>query len=175
MAEASEIIRESFHKLEGLIATFDFTRQGQGESMDKDAAGIVAEGILDRTVNDQAGVDGIFIANDPKYTARKRKLYNVELIGFRTGQMISLPSLLGNVDVAPDTVLITYGTGQPPSSSMSSNYISTSDKAVTDTAKAGYFTAKKGRWFAIDDPISDKVREYFSDQLGVFIRELNAR
>lgn len=143
--------------------------------MGKDAAGIVAEGILDRSAADQAGPDGIFPANDPKYTARKVAKYGVDLIGFRTGQMISLPSLLGHVVVTPDTVLIQYGTGLAPTESMSSDYISMSDQSVTDKEKADYFTALKGRFFALDDNIAESVRTYFSDQLGQFIRELNAR
>jgi hypothetical protein len=173
--DASEIINEYFRKLEALIATFDFTRQGHGESMGKDACGVVAEGIVDRSAADQRGVDDVFPANDSKYTDRKRAKYGVDLIGFRTGQMISLPSLLGRIDVTPDSVLMTYGTNTPPTRSMSSGYISTSDQAVTDNQKAEYFTERKGRWYAIDEPIAVQVREYFADQLGIFIRELNAR
>lgn len=173
--DADQIISEYFRKLAGLVATFDFTRKGQGESMGKDAAGIVAEGIVDRSAAEQRGVDASFPANDPDYTTRKVKLYGVDLIGFRTGQMISLPSLLGHIDVTPDSVLMTYGTNEPPTRSMSSGYISASDQAVTDTQKAEYFTERKGRWYAIDDEIADNVRVYFADQLGGFIRELNAR
>jgi hypothetical protein len=135
----------------------------------------VAEGIVDRSAAEQRGVEGAFPANDSEYTARKVKLYGVDLIGFRTGQMISLPSLLGKIDVTPDSVVMTYGTDQPPTRSMSSGYISTSDQAVTDTAKAGYFTEKKGSFYAIDEEIADKVRTYFADQLGDFIKDLNAR
>lgn len=143
--------------------------------MGKDAAHLVAEGIIDRSAAEQRGVDGLFPQNDAAYTDRKRAKYNVDLIGFRTGQMISLPSLLGKLDITPDTVLIRYGTDTPPTRAMSGNYLSASDQAVTDTQKAEYFTAKKGRWFAIDEPIADNVRAYFADQLGEFIRELNAR
>lgn len=173
--DADQIISEYFQKLAGLVATFNFTRHGHGESMGKDAAGIVAEGILDRSVAEQRGADDFFPDNDSQYTDRKRAKYNVDLIGFRTGQMISLPSLLGKIDVTPDAVLMTYGTNEPPTRSMSTSYISTSDQAVTDTQKAEYFTERKGRWYAIDEPIADAVRVYFADQLGGFIRELNAR
>lgn len=174
--DSSQNISDYFGKLGRLIGTFDFTRHGQNESMGKDAAGIAAEGILDRSVADQAGADGVFPENDPeKYTPWKRRKYGVDLIGFRTGQMISLPSLLGKVEVSPDSVLIHYGTGLAPAESMSSNYISESDKRVTDTEKAEYFTEKKGRWFALDDKIAGQVREFFADQLGTFIKELNAR
>jgi hypothetical protein len=173
--DAEQIITAYFRKLEGLVKTFDFTRKGQGESMGKDAAGKVAEGIVDRSAAEQRGVDASFPANDPDYTADKVNRYGVDLIGFRTGQMISLPSLLGHVDVTPDTVLMTYGTNTPPTRSMSSSSISTSDQRVTDTEKAEYFTNRKGRWYAIDDTIADDVRVYFADQLGGFIRELNAR
>src|SRR4051794_13882624 len=118
--DASQIIDEYFRKLAGLIDTFNFERKGHGESMGKDAAGIVAEGIVDRSAAEQRGVDGLWRANDPAYTDFKRAKYGVDLIGFRTGQMISLPSLLGKIDVTPNSVLMTYGTNQPPTRSMSS-------------------------------------------------------
>lgn len=175
MATASEVIGDYFRKLEALIATFNFERQGHGESLGKDAAGIVAEGIKDRSVADQGGPDGTWPANDPKYTARKKKKYNVELVGFRTGQMISMPSLLGRVDVTPHLVEINYGTGQPPAGSMSSGYISTQDTSISDVEKAWFFTRLKGSFFVLDTQIADKVRECFADELDKFIRELNAR
>ena len=154
---ASETIRDYFRKLEALIETFNFERQGHGESLGKDAAGIVAESILDRSVADQGGPDGAWLANDPDYTARKRDKYHVELIGFRTGQMISLPSLLGQVDVTPHRVEIKYGTGQPPTGSMSSSYISAADTSISDVEKAWLFTRLKGSFFVLDTVIADKV------------------
>jgi hypothetical protein len=173
--DARQIIDEYFRKLTALIATFNFTRQGHQESMGKDAAGIVAQGIIDRSVNDQGGPTGIWLANDPDYTVDKVAKYNVSLIGFRTGQMISLPSLLGKLDITPDEVLIHYGTSKAPTSSMASNYLSKGDQDVTDNQKAQYFTEKKGPFFALDDKIADEVHKYFEHELGLFIGELNAR
>lgn len=173
---AQQVMYDYFRKLEGkLLDEFNFTRAGHEESIGKDAAGIVAQGIIDRSVNDQGGAAGAWLPNDPDYTAEKARKYGVELIGFRTGQMISLPSLLGNVDVEPDTVTIRYGTGQPPREAMSSSYISKGDQAVTDTQKAGYFTEKKGPFFEWDEPIARAVREHMADELVRFIGELNSR
>jgi len=174
MPSASEVIHAYFLKLEGLIDKFDFTRQGHGESLGKEAAAHVADGIRDRSVKEQGGPDGAWPANEPKYTARKNQLYNTTLIGFRTGQMLSQPSLLGRVDVTPHLVEIHYGTGKAPSDSMH-GYISDQDKLVTDTEKAGYFTDLKGAFFVLDTTIADKIRGYFADELDKFIRELNAR
>ena len=176
MDDPSFIIEEYFKKLETLLGTFDFTRQGHEESMGKDAAGIVAQGIINRSVNNQGGASAAWPQNDPeRYTPMKIRLYNVALIGFRTGQMISLPSLLGKVDVEPQEVTIRYGTGLPPKSSMSSNYISPSDEAITDTKKAEYFTEKKGKFFELDEVIAGEVHDYFEKELALFIGELNSR
>jgi hypothetical protein len=173
--DASQAITEYFERLEKLLGTFNFTRQGHEESIGKDAAGIVAQGIIDRSVSDQGGPNAAWPQNDPDYTADKVLLYNVSLIGFRTGQMISLPSLLGNVIIEPDTVTMNYGAGNPPRESMSSNYLSKGDKSVTDRKKAGWFTEKKGPFFAYDDKIADEVREYVAAELAIFIGELNAK
>lgn len=175
MARTSQIIVDYFRKLEMLLETFNFTRTGHEESMGKDAAGLVAKGIFDRSENDQGGPTGTWPDNHPAYTSRKVAKYNVALIGFRTGQMISLPSLLGKVDVEPDTVVIRYGTGKPPSQSISSSYISAADKAIADVKKAEYFTEKKGPFFEVDDRIAHDVREFVAAELAIFIGELNTR
>lgn len=172
--DASQAIREYFAKLDALVATFDFTRAGAEESMGKDAAHIVGEGILDRSIQEQGGPDGAWLANDPDYTDWKREHYNVDLIGVRTGQMFSLPSLLGDVDIQPMTVTIRYGTGLPPTSSMASSYLSQEDTSITDTEKAWIFTRKKGAFFVLDVTIAGNVRDYFAAELLKFIRELNA-
>lgn len=172
---ASDAFAEYINKLKALIETYDFTRPGRDQSLGRDAANKVAELILDRSVRDQGGPDGTWPANKDTYTRRKERLYHVNLIGFRTGQMISLPSLLGHVDIGRHNVTLTYGTGTAPSSSMSSPYISESDKQISDTKKAEYFTARKGRFYALDETISDALRELFAEDLDKFIKQCNAR
>jgi hypothetical protein len=173
--EIQAIIDEYFRDLNALIATFNFTRKGREKALGREAAQLVAEGIVDRSAKKQGGADNNWPPNSAKYTAWKENLYNVKLIGFRTGQMISIESLLGHVDIEPLHVLIRYGTGLPPTRSMSSSYISDEDRKVTDTQKADFFTAKKGDFFEVDDTIADKVREHFASALEDFIDELNAK
>jgi hypothetical protein len=173
--EVQAIIDEYFRDLNELIATFNFTRKGREKALGREAAQLVAEGIVERSVKKQGGADNSWTPNSAKYTADKLAKYNVDLIGFRTRQMISLPSLLGHVDLEPLQVLIRYGTGLPPTRSMSSSYISEEDRKVTDTQKAEFFTAKKGEFFEPDDNIADKLREHFASALEDFIDELNAK
>ena len=176
MASASQTISDYFKRLEALIATFDFTRQGQNESMGKEAAGIVAEGILDRSISDQAGPDGAWLANDPKYTERKRRPYGVELIGVRTGQTCSrFTSLLGRVDVSPQHVEIHDGTGGYAEQGQAMHPVYEADQLWTDVSKAQFFTENKGAFFKLDTTIAEKVIGYFAAELEEFIRELNAR
>ena len=67
--DTSQIIDAYFDRLEKLLETFDFTRAGHEESMGKDAAGIVAQGIIDRSANDQGGAAASWPPNHPDYTA----------------------------------------------------------------------------------------------------------
>jgi hypothetical protein len=173
--DPSSVIRAYFAKLANLIETFNFTRPGKDESMGKDAAHKIAVGIFTRSREEQGGPEGPWPENDPDYTDWKWNKYHVELIGVRTGQMLSLESLLGKVDVAPTTVEIYYGTGQAPTGSMSSSYISQADTSITDIEKAWFFTRMKGSFYELDDKIANDVKQYFSDELSEFIRELNAR
>lgn len=172
-SDVQEIVSRYFHDLNALIATFNFTRRGRERALGLDAAHIVAEGIVDRSAAKQGGASGQWQGNDAEYTANKLKKYAVELIGFRTGQMISIPSLLGHVDIQPTTVEMTYGTGEPPTRGMT-GYISSADMRVTDTQKAGWFSDKKGDFYEVDETIADKVREHFASELERFIDELNA-
>lgn len=172
--EIQTIIGEYFQYLNGVIATFNFTRKGKEKALGREAAQIVAEGIVDRSVGKQGGANSTWPANDPKYTADKVAKYGVDKIGFRTGQMISIPSLLGHVDLQPLQVLIRYGTDKPPSLGKT-GYISEADKKVTDTQKAEFFTEKKGEFFEADDEIANKVRDHFASALENFIDECNSQ
>jgi hypothetical protein len=173
-ADIGEIIRAYFANLERLIATFDFTRQGRHEALGKEAAYLVADEIQIRSSRDQRGPDGHFPPNGAAYTQRKRMRYGVELIGVRTGQMWSLPSLRGRIDIAPKLVIMTYGTGEyPPTDAIHPTY--DEDTMHTDVSKAMFFTQRKGKFYALDNEIEDKLRAYFASEIDYFVRELNAR
>lgn len=169
---ARATINAYFTELRNLLEEFNFTRPGKDHVLGKDIAHVVANGIFDRTISKQAGPAGTFPPNDAGYTARKLAQYKVELIGVRTGQMVSIPSLLGKVQIEPLRVTIAYGTDMPPTRGMT-GYISEQDKKVTDTQKAEWFTAKKGDFYELDDQIAEKVCDKFAERLDEYIDYLN--
>jgi hypothetical protein len=173
--DPSSVIRAYFAKLANLIETFNFTRPGKDESMGKDAAHKIAEGIFDRSINEQGGPEGPWPENDEEYTKAKLDYYHVEWIGVRTGQMLSMTSLLGKIDIEPTRVEIYYGTNEYPIETMTGVSITKQDREVTDRQKAEFFTKKKGQFYVLDETIANNVKQYFSDELSEFIRELNAR
>lgn len=175
--EIVAVISEYFHDLNELIATFNFTRRGKDKALGIDAAHKVAQGIVDRSASEQASGTGLeFRPNSPAYTAEKRRKYHTELIGFRTGQMISIPSLLGTVDLQPFLVTMQYGTDQPPSRAfIAGASVYPEDRRVTDTQKAGWFTKKKGKFYEPDKNIEREVRDLFAGALDEFIDECNSR
>ena len=115
--------------------------------MGKDAAKAVAERIAEAAADQKTTDDEPFPNNAPEYAAWKDKKYGVgpDAYGRRTGQMLSLESLLGEVDVSGDEVTIRYGTGQAPERSSASSYISESDKSITDIEKAFFITNSGGK------------------------------
>lgn len=129
--------------VEDLIATFDFTRPGIEESMGKDALHAIAEDIASSAAALQANPTGDpFPDNEPEYAEYKARKYGMHppAYGFRTGQTFSLESLLGEQSIGPDSAEMRYGTGQPPSRSSASGYISEADQEITDIEKMYFLT-----------------------------------
>ena len=94
-------------RIDEIVAGIKFTLPGDQGSLGRDLAHKVAEEIIDRTVADRKAADGSPLKpNEPKYAARKKKRYGVEQPLVRTGQLLSLTSVLGKVDVSDDEVTI---------------------------------------------------------------------
>lgn len=162
-------------QLNRFLESFDFTRPGIESSMGKDAAHAVAEAIA-QAAADQKTTDGEpFPDNEPKYADWKDRKYGVgnPAYGRRTGQMLSLQSLLGNVDVAPDEVTLTYGTGEAPERSVASNYIGEGDKKVTDKQKADYNNERMNNFYKIGEAGRAAVVEVMREALNRAVAEEN--
>lgn len=173
--EIGKAVHDYMIYLGGILETFNFTRAGKERALGLEAAHLVAEGIVDRSFKVQ--VDHklkAFKPNTDAYTADKVKKYFIPEIGFRTGQMISIPSLLGKVEVEEQQVTMRYGTGSIPTHSMTGN-IFPSDMKATDTQKADWFTDKKGDFYGADPDIEEKLFEHFGKALDEFIDECNRR
>lgn len=168
------IVENYFRYLDRLLKTFNFTRRGKEHALGVEAAHKVGQGIIDRTIHNQTDANGnAFPVNSPKYDAMKIAKYSTDRIGVRTGQMLTLISVLGKIELEPFLVTMRYGTNTPPPPAP--NAIYPKDTHVTDTKKAEHFTDKKGDWYQPDENIADKVREHFADALSDFIDECNSR
>lgn len=155
--------------LDALVAGIDFSMPGRDQALGRDLAGVIAQGIVDRTVGEQRSVDGsVLKANMPQYRAWKAAKYGSYQPLVRTGQMTSFPSVLGEVTIVSSDVRMRYGTGSAPTSS-STGYLSDSDRAVTDRDKAGYVSDDRP-FYGLDDRIADAVIEAAGDALDDYLR-----
>lgn len=155
--------------LDALVAGIDFSMPGRDQALGRDLAGVIAQGIVDRTVAEQRSVDGgVLKANVPQYRAWKAAKYGSYQPLVRTGQMTSFPSVLGEVTIVSSDVRMRYGTGSAPTSS-STGYLSDSDRAVTDRDKAGYVSDDRP-FYGLDDRIADAVIEAAGDALDDYLR-----
>lgn len=146
--------------------------------MGRDAAKAVAERIAEAAADQKTTDDEPFPNNAPEYAAWKDKKYGVgpDAYGRRTGQMLSLESLLGEVDVTRDEVTISYGTGQAPERSSASGYINESDKSITDIEKAFFVTNQGGKrlkFYKAGAAGREAVVEVIKEAIGRAIQEEN--
>jgi hypothetical protein len=63
-----------------------------------------------------ASADEPWPENSERYRTKKLRKYKAGKTNYRTKQMLSRESLLGEVVVNKDSVAIRYGTGNPPTS-----------------------------------------------------------
>jgi hypothetical protein len=152
--------------LGALVGSFDFTRPGKDQSLGRDLARTVARGIQRRSVPGATAPDGSsWAANEPEYARRKRAKYAADQPGIRTGQMLSLESLVGETTVAPDSVEMRYGTGEPPRRAANGAELTKGDAATTDRAKAGYFTDSGRPFYGLDAEIAGECRALAAEAL----------
>lgn len=123
-----------------LIDGFGFDASVEGKAVALDVADAFALGV-NAMVGDQKILGGQPMPPlDWFYSEEKAKDYGFDIAGYRTGQMLSMVSLIGKLDISRDLLVISYGTGMPPTrGSGPTGYISEEDKEVTDTEKAGWF------------------------------------
>ena len=171
MAELTSNVAAVEAKIAGLIQSFNFTRKGEDKSLGHDMAVVVATGIQERSIPEMKAPDGdTWDPNEPKYAARKRAKYDADQPNVRTGQMLSLESLLGDVSVAPETVTMRYGTGDPPTSAANGATLTEGDKSITDIEKA-YFGSKTRPFYALDSTIEGEAVKVAKAALADHLRE----
>lgn len=164
-------IDEVVRWLGGFIDSFDFTRPGIDQSLGRDTANAVCQGIADRSRNLRKGADTNWpdlsnrpFRGRPGYRDWKHLKYGINNEPLsRTGQMLSMTSLRGGTEYAPTEIRVIYGTGQPPKTSAApTGLLSDADRKVTDTQKATWATEgsasrPKRPFFELDQTISEGV------------------
>ncbi|WP_422932029.1 hypothetical protein [Singulisphaera sp. PoT] len=169
MASSSNI-DEIGQWLRDLVATVDFTMPGQNASLGKDMADAVALGIQERSVPDAKSADGgTWAANASKYADYKRRRYKTDQPGLRSGQMLSLQSLLGVPQVSPDEVVMQYGIGQAPQRAATGVPLTKSDQEITDIEKA-YFFSKDRPFYELDEDIADECVKLAGEALDEHLK-----
>jgi hypothetical protein len=152
------------------IDGFSFELPGTDQSLGRDIAGIVAEGMIERAVPGTKAPDGgTWPRNEPKYAAWKRKKFGADQVGILTGQMLSLASMMGQVNVTADRVEMTYGTGETPTRSQSGAALTPGEKAATDRQKAEWFTAGGRAFYGLDANIAAQVITHAGERFDEYI------
>ena len=147
-----------------VITSFNFDLTLEATSMGENCAHLVADGIMARSAQGR-GADGEWPPNREPYRSWKHRKYGVDMPNIRTGQMLSLESLLGTVSITTSEVGMEYGTATAPTRSSASSYFNPkTDGAVTDRQKAG-FNSDKRPFYELDAQIADEVFQFVSETL----------
>lgn len=155
------------------VATFDFTRPGNDQSLGRDLAVRVAKGISDRS-NEGKGPDGEnFKENEDVYARYKLARYDVDRPGELGGQTFSLLSCLGKPEVSSDEVVMNYGWGKTPDRSVARNGVALrpSELTATDREKAVHLTDSGRAFYQLDDAIAESCVELAYDSLAEHLKE----
>ncbi len=171
--------------LEQFVDGFNFLLPGIDQCLGRDMINAVAFGIADRSSAHQAADTTPWEDNsdDPSgkgYKSQKAKDYGVfDEPNFRTGQMLSLASLKGRPLIEEKSILMQYGTGDPPTTSAApTGYLSVEDKKISDIEKAIYaHTSDTNRparpFYELDDTIRQNVIDVCADSMAQYINDAN--
>jgi hypothetical protein len=146
----------------GTLYRFGMTSQSKQRNLGEDLAHGVADGIEVRSDQQQRGEVVIWPENSDNppgkgYKSRKKRLYGTDKTNYRTSQMLSHESLVGELLVDRNEVKMTYGTDRAPTTS-ANGYIEERDKRVTDREKAAYAheDGKDRDFYELDEQIVDE-------------------
>lgn len=164
--------------LDAVVASVNFEMPGVEGSLGKDLAGAVAEGIQLRTEQEKLDAEGGPLKpNEAKYAARKERDYDIaaNTPAVRTGQVLSLVSLLGQTKITKEAVQMVFGTDEPPSRTRMGGWkrpkLREADQRVTDRQK-GQFLEEQGRpFYGLDEAIGDTCRDLCREAIERLLTE----
>lgn len=164
-------------EIEALVETFDFTLPGKDVSLGRDIAVRVAIGIQVRSMRGEGPGGALWLANAEEYARYKATNYQEYQPGVLGGQMLSLVSLIGVVEVSPASILMTHGKDEQPTRTTSRSGVQLKDRELvaTDRDKGEWFTEGNGRtgspprpFYAFDDEITQGVVDLVKDALNAY-------
>ncbi len=159
-------IEDVYHWLDESVSGFSLHESEAGMNMIEK----VVTGIQLRSIADQMTWDAQpWPENQGEYLSYKKAHYDSGLINYRTGQMLSQTSLLGENHIGEKQLEIRYGTGKPPDSSMN-GYMESSDFETTDREKAEIAELNGREFFDLDDEIREQTFQVFSEAFGKHLR-----
>jgi hypothetical protein len=168
-AEMEDNVDQVMNWVDGLVDSFDFTLPGKDESLARDLAGLVAQGIFDRSA-EARGADGTpWPPNERKYRAWKERRYHQVQPLKRTGQMLSLLSLMGETKIRAKTVEMVYGINEPPTDTETGDPLMHKDKKVTDREKAEWNSPERP-FYQLDNKIRDAAIDLAGEALAEYLK-----
>ncbi len=169
MANATSNVDAVLADLRAIVHGFDFETVIEDKTLGEDLAGIIADGIAARSIDEERGAEQSWDANESKYADWKEKKYNVRKPNIRTGQMLSIESLLGGTIVTTHEVQMLYGLGEAPTRSSASDYFDPkTDGSITDIEKA-YFCSASRPFYELDDTIANAVFDRIGEALTQYL------
>ena len=168
----SDNLNEIVGWIEGVVRSVEFTRKGEEQSLGRDLVGIVAQEIADAASAGTAPDGTSWSPNAPAYARYKAKRYSVgeHAPNIRTGQMLSLQSLVGQPLITADRIEMKYGLGVPPSRTATGVPLSESDRSISDVEKA-FFNNESRPFFFMTESIADACMEMVGKVVAQWIEE----
>lgn len=156
----SHNVEQVYNDIKDFVDGFNFTTQTEDKSTGVNVCGVIVDGIVRRSLDEQRSADDAWDALNAKYKAWKEKKYGIDSIGYKTGQMLSHVSLLGQIEITPELVTLLYGTGAADAE----------DASITDIEKAFFFSQRRP-FFELDDTIADAAFARIEELLEDYLRK----
>jgi len=154
------------------IQSFGFRSTHEGRALGEIIVEEIAEGIAIRSTEQQMSPSaGTWPENSDNpagkgYRSRKKKKYGTDLVNERTGQMLSIQALKGEVKISDRLIEMRYGSATCPQSAKNGATLTNQDATTMDIVKA-FYAERQGRGFyELDQDITDKTFNSTSEALG---------
>ena len=107
-------VNEVVDSLDAITDSFDFTVPGADQSLGRDVAKRVVQGIYDRSLEERRGARSPWKQNESKYRNGKRKTTEPTNRIAEPARCFPTGALMGRTTIEPDQITMIYGTGDPP-------------------------------------------------------------